>query len=280
MISDNASSDRTPQICQSLAERDPRIKYFRNSKNLGAIPNFNKVFELSRSPLFKWVAHDDLYHPAYLASCIRLLDENPDVVLAHSRTDFIDDCGIVFPTDPVTHDYVDPKTGVAQRPDSPAIATGPLAAVRFWQVLAGARWATHMFGVVRREALAQTHLLPTFASGDRVMLAELALLGRFKCADEILFSKRFHEQVSWSLSQKELVRWLSADEQAYSRRARQLKAFFAAPMDKPVGLPTKIACASLVAVHSLKTAVQAVAGKDARIASQGQVWRKKNAAIT
>ena len=44
-VSDNASSDRTAEICRSFAERDPRIRYFRNGKNLGAIPNFNRVFE-------------------------------------------------------------------------------------------------------------------------------------------------------------------------------------------------------------------------------------------
>ena len=51
-ISDNASSDSTPQICRAYAQRDRRIRYVRNQLNLGAIANFNLVFELSRAPLF------------------------------------------------------------------------------------------------------------------------------------------------------------------------------------------------------------------------------------
>ena len=74
IISDNASSDSTPQICRAYARRDRRIRYVRNSRNLGAIANFNRVFELSRAPLFKWAAHDDLYRETYLERCIRLLE--------------------------------------------------------------------------------------------------------------------------------------------------------------------------------------------------------------
>ena len=65
-----------------------------------------------------------------------------------------------------------------------------------------------MFGVVRRELLQQTSLLPNFASSDRAMLAELALLGRFRCANERLFLKRFHANVSYALSYKDLKGFL------------------------------------------------------------------------
>jgi glycosyltransferase involved in cell wall biosynthesis len=275
IISDNASSDRTAEICRSFAERDPRIRYCRNGKNLGAIPNFNRVFELSRSPLFKWAAHDDLYHPRYLHTCVRILDDDPGVILAHSRTAFVDDRGQPFPVDSATGCYIDPRTGVAQTADSPMVADSPVAILRFWQVLSGACWGTHMFGVMRREILQKTRLIPSFSGGDRAMLAELALLGRFRCSNEVLFSKRFHESASCHLSEKEILGWLSTDGKAYSRRARQLKAYFSTPQGKPVGILTKAGCVGLVAAHSVKIAAQAVAGKDARRAAQGLAWRTK-----
>ena len=274
IVSDNASSDRTAEICQSFAERDPRIRYFRNGRNLGAIPNFNRVFELSRAPLFKWAAHDDLYHPRYLHTCVRILDDDPNVILAHSRTAFVDDHGQPFPVDPATGCYIDPRTGIAQTADSPMVADSPVAIVRFWQVLTGACWGTHMFGAMRRDMLKRTRLIPTFSGGDRAMLAELALLGRFRCTNEVLFSKRFHESASCHLSEKEMLRWMSTDGKARSRRAQQLKAYFSTPQGKPVGILTKVGCAGLVAVHSIKTAAQAVAGKDSRRAAQGLAWRR------
>ena len=40
IICDNASTDRTPEICQQYARRDKRIKYYRNEKNIGILVNF------------------------------------------------------------------------------------------------------------------------------------------------------------------------------------------------------------------------------------------------
>ena len=43
VISDNASTDRTEQICREYASKDSRVRYFRNSKNIGAPDNFNRT---------------------------------------------------------------------------------------------------------------------------------------------------------------------------------------------------------------------------------------------
>ena len=124
-----------------------------------------------------------------------------------------------------------------------------------------------MFGVVRREILQQTSLLPNFAGSDRAMLAELALLGRFRCANERLFLKRFHADVSWALSQKELKGFLSTDGKPYSRRLRQIKAFFGAPRGKPIGVVSKSMCVMLVAAHSARVVVQHARRGDPRRAA-------------
>jgi glycosyltransferase involved in cell wall biosynthesis len=275
IISDNASTDLTGQICREYAGRDNRIRYFRSDTNLGAIANFNRTFELSAAPLFKWAAHDDLHHGTYLERCVRLLDEDPAAVLAHSATAFIDDDGQAFPLDSDTEAYVDPKTGARQRPDSPSIGDSPSSVARLWQVLSRARWGSHMFAVIRRDALRQTQLLPNFAGSDRAMLAELALLGRFRAVPERLFLKRFHAGASWALNQRELKSFLSTDGKAYSRRARQIKAYFGVPKGKPIGVMTKAACTALIAAHCVKTTAQALARKDARDAAPGRVWRSK-----
>jgi cellulose synthase/poly-beta-1,6-N-acetylglucosamine synthase-like glycosyltransferase len=154
------------------------------------------------------------------------------------------------------------------------IGDSPIAVKRFWQVLARARWGSHMFGVVRRQALEQTCLLPNFAGSDRPMLAELALLGRFRSSQERLFLKRFHVNVSWALNQKELKSFLSTDGKPYSRRVRQLKAFFSVPRGKPVGVLSKSICVILVAAHCVKITAHILARKEARNAAQGTVWRR------
>jgi glycosyltransferase involved in cell wall biosynthesis len=272
LICDNASTDRTLQICCEYERRDSRVHFVRNQTNLGAVANFNRVFELSTAPLFKWAAHDDLHHEAYLETCVRLIEENPDVVLAHTGTAFIDEKGEILPFDQQTASFVDPRTGRRYWADIPSIGDDPGAVSRFWHVLTRARWGTHMFGVIRREILQRTSLLPNFPGSDRAMLAELALLGRFRCADERLFLKRFHANVSAALDLKELRTFLSTDGKRYSRRLRQIKAFFGAPIGKPIGIVSKSACLMLVAAHSARITVQSVGQNDPRMAAHGYGW--------
>ena len=59
IISDNASTDSTEQICREYAAIDKRICYHRNEKNIGAPRNFNRAFELSHGEYLKWATCDD-----------------------------------------------------------------------------------------------------------------------------------------------------------------------------------------------------------------------------
>ena len=104
------------------------------------------------------------------------------------------------------------------------------------------------------------------------MLAELALLGRFKCAGKRLFYKRFHANVSWALSQDELKVFLSTDGEQYSRRLRQMKAYFSSPMGKPIDVVSKSVCVAAAAAHSAKVAVQSLSRGDPRRAARGYGW--------
>ncbi|WP_198141400.1 glycosyltransferase family 2 protein [Verrucomicrobium spinosum] len=82
VISDNASTDATRSICEAFAQRDSRIRYHRNSKNLGLSQNFKKVVKLAQGTYFTWLAHDDSFaSPAYLSEHVRYLEQHPDVVL-------------------------------------------------------------------------------------------------------------------------------------------------------------------------------------------------------
>src|SRR6266508_180906 len=61
IISDNASTDGTAEICQDYAARDRRIRFYRNAKNEGAFGNFARVLALARGNYFMWAAHDDIW---------------------------------------------------------------------------------------------------------------------------------------------------------------------------------------------------------------------------
>src|SRR6185436_6923974 len=74
IVSDNASSDRTAQLALEYAERDSRVRYTRNPRNLGAGANYRRAFQLSRGQYFRWSAADDISAPESLARCVEVLD--------------------------------------------------------------------------------------------------------------------------------------------------------------------------------------------------------------
>src|SRR5262245_62697893 len=66
VLSDNASTDATPEICARSVTRDRRVRYSRLPENIGGLPNFNRVFSLATGKYFMWASHDDLLMPSYV----------------------------------------------------------------------------------------------------------------------------------------------------------------------------------------------------------------------
>lgn len=91
IISDNASNDETPQVLEEYAARDARIRWIRQSENLGLIGNQNFVFAQARGEYFVWSGDDDIYEPDFLSQLAAVLDADPRVVLAYCPLDWIDD---------------------------------------------------------------------------------------------------------------------------------------------------------------------------------------------
>lgn len=182
IVVDNASSDGTEAIGRALAARDPRVRYVRNETNIGAAPNFNRAFELSRGEYFKWAAHDDLCAPELIERCVSALDTDPDVVLAYPRTRIID------ADDEPKEDY--PSIEGVQSDD-------PVE--RFRTLVGMGHKRFEIFGLIRREALRRAGPMGSYASGDCVLVVRLALQGRFTELPEFLLLAREHPEQSMQM---------------------------------------------------------------------------------
>jgi glycosyltransferase involved in cell wall biosynthesis len=205
IISDNGSTDRTEEICRSIAGRDPRVRYHRNVKNVGAARNFNRVFELARGRYFRWAAHDDLCRPAFLARCVEVLDARPDVSISYARAIDVDESAQV----------------VHEHPAS-TLATQAATAERVADLLLNPSPCIEAFGLMRREQLARTGLIGAYTASDRTMLLEMALQGRFHQVPEVLFLHGQH-----------------ADRSVFRYRcAREMNAWFDPARAGKFGLPT------------------------------------------
>lgn len=66
IISDNASTDETGDICLEYAKRDSRIRYIRQTTNIGAANNFLFVVQQATGKYFMWAATDDRWDVNWL----------------------------------------------------------------------------------------------------------------------------------------------------------------------------------------------------------------------
>jgi glycosyltransferase involved in cell wall biosynthesis len=192
IISDNASTDATQSICSEFASKDPRIRYYRNPKNLGATKNYNRVFELARAPFFKWASHDDEYHPALLKKCFEVYKSSPpSTVLVFPKAEIIDEDGQVKHLSP---------------DDIASVSTVPLD--RIARVLMYSTFANPLWGLIKSEALRKTRLMGTLAA-DHVLLTELASLGNLIEFPDVLHKLRRHKNCAMQItrSDKELLAW-------------------------------------------------------------------------
>jgi glycosyltransferase involved in cell wall biosynthesis len=88
IISDNASTDKTEEICREYAEKDRRIRYIRQPRNLGPAANFQYVLSEAVGEYFMWAASDDLRSPDFLDVNYRFLENHPDYVASTSPVRF------------------------------------------------------------------------------------------------------------------------------------------------------------------------------------------------
>ena len=174
IISDNASTDGTGDICRRYEKEDPRVRYFLQQKNVGLAPNHNFVAEHARGELFKWASNDDLYARDLLESCIEALDRCPDVVLAHSWTAKVDGSGAVI-----------------KALEYPLNTASPRAPERFRSLLF-VSGGDDDYGVVRTEVLRRTAMKESYHHADRTIIAELSLYGRFYQVPDWLYFRREH----------------------------------------------------------------------------------------
>lgn len=184
LISDNASTDKTGEICREYAARDPRIRYVRNATNLGMAGNYNAVFRRAVGEYFRWVAGDDLSAPESLAMCVEVLDQHPDVVLCYPKTGIIDAEGVYQGA------YDDNLHLDDLRPSD-----------RFMRAMKQIGLVNVHFGLMRSRILGQTCLYHPGPGGDYAFIYELALHGKFVEIPRELFYRRLHAGSSWMIRQ-------------------------------------------------------------------------------
>jgi glycosyltransferase involved in cell wall biosynthesis len=181
IISDNASTDNTRDICEDLAGEDNRIRYQRNPENLGAARNYNLTFRAARAPYFRWANADDLSGPRLHELCLQALEECSGAVLAYGGTVLVDAEGVNLSS------YED---NLDLRHESPAR--------RFVEFLDRLGMTNVIYGLMRSDAVGRGPLMGdgSVPAGDVLFMADLILRGKFLQVQQDLFFRRIHDDAS------------------------------------------------------------------------------------
>jgi glycosyltransferase involved in cell wall biosynthesis len=178
IISDNASTDETRKLCTEYAQKDARIRYYRHPENMGAIWNYNHVFELSSGEFFMWASCDDYWDSNYTETCLQALAVSPRIIIAGTIC-----LGIC------------PDTGKVRLVDDGITTVGLPAIERFKKYKSTVHSGRHIggifYGLYRRRELEKVMPIKKLIAADHFLIADLSLSGEFVTVQKALFFKRW-----------------------------------------------------------------------------------------
>lgn len=171
VVSDNASTDGTLEICLRHAAEDPRIIVERAVENRGATANFEHVLAVARGSYFMGAGGHDLWSPGLVTECVELLEGNSSACLAFASSRWIDALG-------------EPMPRVSGWTDTRGL--DPIA--RLFTIFWGNMHP--VMGVMRIQDLRACLPIRNLAGSDLVLLSQLVLRGDFLHASRSLWSRR------------------------------------------------------------------------------------------
>lgn len=198
LISDNGSTDQTPDICQEYLTRDKRICYHRNEMNMGAAWNFNRVFRLSSGKYFMWAAHDDLWEPFYIEQLVNTLEElGSSFVAANFEAQYMDEYSTRF-------EYFSEAA-----PFYNYISIDPLQ--RIMHTLS-CNYGNLIYSLYRKDVLDRQNLL--FSQNELPFLLQATAKGNWRVLPKVGYFKRTipstYQQARWEMTGGVLTRSLKS----------------------------------------------------------------------
>lgn len=179
VIADNASNDETERICKEYAAQDSRIRYIRQSKNVGQAKNMETVIGEARGEYFMLAADDDYWYPQFISKLKEALD-------AHVHH------GVAMGS--IRRIYSDGEVRqVVSYTDDLNLTSKTYAEV--FDLMASERPIhLYFYGLIRTNII-QRMLQQSFQKSkahDRVFMIEMSLVTHFYSVKDILFDKTLY----------------------------------------------------------------------------------------
>jgi glycosyltransferase involved in cell wall biosynthesis len=175
IVSDNASTDATPEVCVELASRHPNITFVRHPVNLGASWNFGYCLECARTPFFMWLGGHDIVPAGYCEELLATLGRS-GALLAYSDAHHLDRSGRL--TDVCSYDFRDRTSS-------------PDPWVRVFALVTELALCTLLHGLWRTADLRACYEGQAYLGSDHVLLCRAAARGQFAFSIGTYYGRRF-----------------------------------------------------------------------------------------
>jgi len=173
-LSDDCSYDGTDEICKFFAEKDKRIKYVRNNKNLGQTENLKKVLSLADTHYFMFARGHEILSNNLIYDSVRMLEEDEKIVLSFATTLWIDEEDNILLNKPIG--YFDTRGfDVVTR-----------CILVFWGKY------EYFYGLTRTKVMKSIRAFEEIIASDLIMLLEMALIGSFAHITSGVRFRRYH----------------------------------------------------------------------------------------
>ena len=89
-VYDNASGDETEDVVAEYIQRDNRVFYVKNTKNIGALENMSKGVKAVTTDFFSLLNDDDILLPDFYSNAIKAFREYPEAGFVCAKTITVD----------------------------------------------------------------------------------------------------------------------------------------------------------------------------------------------
>jgi hypothetical protein len=173
----------------------------------------------------KWASANDYCDTAMLAACVDVLESDPHVVLCYGTTRLVDEL-----------------TGAVQSFDGDFSITEEQPSVRLSRLLTKMKLNNAQSGVIRMEVLRKTDLDRPYPGGDLVLMAELAMAGKFVLLPQPFLYRRVGARTSSALLRDKELRHFFGPQASFRPGLNQLRLYidcFSAVMRASISLQEK-----------------------------------------
>ncbi len=190
IVSDNASTDMTSDICEEFSEKDKRIKFFKQKENMGSQWNVNFVLEQSHSEYFLWAQADDILTTTFLEENLKVLEDNKKFVGSISKVERFGP--VIDATKIENNDSFKIKLYKKIRKKLVYFNTQPIIGTyenRIRKYLNEPDRNNLLFSLFRTRELKQCVVPETFAGNDFAIVLKILKFGEINVLDKIMMYK-------------------------------------------------------------------------------------------